>query len=131
MGEPSRRKAGRAGSTLEGGKLGLELVVSAVTEAELLVAPSRQEDPEAACRPVHDLLAGPPAFDVRDVSRPIARRAASIRAAWNLRLADAIIAATAVEAGCPGLLGNGGRFRRLEVEGLTYYHLDDLVPPPG
>jgi len=105
----------------------VELVLSTVSEAELLVAPLRQPDPEAASRPVHELLAGPPAFDVRPVSGQVARLAASYRARWNLRLADALVAASAVDAGCDALLGNDARFHRLELPELRYLHLDDLL----
>lgn len=105
----------------------LELVISVVTEAELLVAPLRMEDPDHAVATVQALLDGPPAFDVRPISRSIARRAARIRADCNLRLADAMVAATAAEAGCTALLGNDAAFKRLAVEGLQYYQLDDLV----
>ena len=51
----------------------LELVMSTVTEAELLVAPLRLEDPEPALKAIRDLVEGPAAFDIRDVSRPIAQ----------------------------------------------------------
>mgnify|MGYP002638056705 CR=1 FL=1 len=109
----------------------IDVVVSAVTEAELLVAPLRRLDPLSSCAPVHDLLNGPPALDVQPVTRQIARRAAELRARWNLRLADALIAATAAETGCTTLLGNDLQFRRLEVEGLAYHHLDDLARAPS
>lgn len=109
----------------------LEVVVSVVTEAELLVAPLRRPDSSLFCAPVHDLLNGPPALNVQAVTRQIARRAAEIRARWNLRLADALIAATAAETGCVTLLGNDLQFRRLEIEGLSYRHLDDLVETTG
>lgn len=107
-----------------------EVLMSALTEAELLVAPLRLEDPTPAVETIRDLIAGPPALDVRDVSRPIARRAARIRAEWNLRLADAVIAATAAETGSSALLGNDKRFVRLAIDGLKYFHVDDLVTPP-
>ncbi len=105
----------------------LTVVISAITEAELLVAPLRQADPASACTPIHDLLTGPPAFAVRDVTRPIARAAAELRARYNLRLADSVVAATAADAACAALLGNDSRFVRLKIDGLTYYHLDDLA----
>ncbi len=105
----------------------LELVASVVTEAELLVAPLRLENSGPAVSAVQMLLDGPPPIEIRPLSRAIARRAARIRAAWNLRLADAAIVATASESGCTALLGNDASFRRLEVDGLRYYHLDDLA----
>jgi len=105
------------------------LVVSAVTEAELLVAPFRRKD-LAAQSAVSALLNGAAISEVETVSRDVALRAAKIRAELSLRLPDAIVAATALEAGCSALLANDVKFKRLK--GIAYLHLDDLaVPPPG
>lgn len=103
------------------------LVVSAVTEAELLVAPLRRKD-EAARAAVGDLLDGEAISKVEAVSREIARRSAQIRAETMLRLPDAIVAATALDAGCSALLGNDSKFRRLK-EKIAYLHLDDQASP--
>lgn len=102
----------------------LELVVSAVTEAELLVAPFRQPDPLAAARRVQDLLSAGRGVTVVDVTRAIARRAAQLRASWELRLADALVAATAVEKECVALVSNDKHFQRLQLPGIAYLHLD-------
>lgn len=103
----------------------VELVISAITESELLVAPLRQPDPETACAPVRDLLSGPPTIQIAEVTRAIGRRAAKIRATSKLTLANALVAATGLELGCTTLLSNDKRFRQVKLENLTYVHLDD------
>jgi predicted nucleic acid-binding protein len=99
------------------------IVVSVVTEAELLIRPLRHADQEALDR-ISDLLSED-GFQVVPVDRRIGRRAALLRANQNLRLADAIIAATAVETGCEAIVGNDGAFRRLTE--IPFVCLDDLV----
>lgn len=61
-----------------------------------------------------------------EVSRAVARRAASIRADAGIGLIDAIVAATAVTEGCSVLVSNDRKFRRLAGE-IRYVHLDDHV----
>jgi predicted nucleic acid-binding protein len=53
----------------------------------------------------------------------VAERAAAIRARWNLRTPDAIIAATALQAGCSHLITNDSVFQR--VEGLNVLLISD------
>ncbi len=59
------------------------------------------------------------------MTRETARRAAGIRAEHGLRMVEAIVAATALEAGCTALVGNDRALRRLPAP--TYLHVDDLV----
>ncbi|GIU98727.1 MAG: hypothetical protein KatS3mg014_0343 [Actinomycetota bacterium] len=99
----------------------LELVASVVTEAELLVGALRSGHASV----VGQLFDGP-VLEVVPVSRPVARRAAQLRAEHRLRMVDAIVAATALEHGCTALVGNDRSFRRLEGA-LTYLHEDDLI----
>jgi predicted nucleic acid-binding protein len=124
VGDPSRGALVRA--LLERAAAGhCTLVASVITETELLVAPLRSEDARQACATVQDLLGGPPAIAIHPVTRAIARRAAQVRATWNLRLADALVLATAEEAGCNVLLGNDVRFQRIDSPQMAYVHLDD------
>ena len=101
----------------------LQLIVSVVTEAELLVRPQRDRDTDAVER-IGDLLSED-GIDVVGVDRRIGRRAARLRAMQNLSLADAIIAATAIETGCEAVVGNDGLWRRLEE--ISFVRLDDVV----
>lgn len=102
-----------------------ELTVSAVTEAELFVGPLRRGDP-ATADPIHALLNGSINLRVVPISRPIARLAAELRARFALRLADALVAATALDSGCTALLSNDRAFARL-ADRIEYIHLDDQL----
>jgi len=98
-------------------------MVSVITEAELLVRPERDGHPEAAER-IGDLLSED-GFYVVAVDRRIARRSASLRARTNLKLADAIIVATAIETGCDAVVSNDGAWRKLNE--IPFVRLDDLL----
>lgn len=104
---------------------GVTLVISAVTEAELLVGPLRAADPTAATV-VRALLDGDAQIRVRDVTRSIAQEAALLRAEERLGLIDAIVVATALEERCTALVGNDRALRRIG-DRLTYFHIDDLL----
>lgn len=108
----------------EGLRGGVSLVVSAVTEAELLVAPLRRRDSGMATV-IGRLLDGA-GVSVAEVTRDIAQRAAAVRAEHRLRLMDALVVATALASRCTALLGNDEVFRRIGGA-LTYVHLDDLI----
>jgi predicted nucleic acid-binding protein len=99
------------------------LIVSVITEAELLVRPEHDKD-EAAIERIGDLLSEDGIYVV-GVDRRIGRKAASLRAEKNLGLADAIIVATAIETGCEAIVGNDGKWRRLNE--IPFVCLDDLV----
>ncbi len=103
-------------------------MVSAITEAELLVAPLRVGG--GADRALHSLLGGPAGIRVLPATRAIARSAARLRADLGLRLADALVVATAVDSGCTALVSNDTGLRRLDdaIDALTYVHLDDHLP---
>jgi predicted nucleic acid-binding protein len=100
------------------------MVVSAVTESELLVRPFRDRDAEAIER-IADLLSED-GIEVIEVDRAIARRAAQLRAGhMPLRLPDAMIIATALDAGCDLVLGNDGEWSKLK--GVPFARLDDII----
>lgn len=102
-----------------------DVVVSVVTEAELLVRPHRKGDTEAVER-IAGILSEE-GIHVVALGRPVARSAAELRARHGLALSDAIIVATALSAGCDAIVGNDGRWRRIRE--VPYLHLDDLVSP--
>ena len=101
----------------------IQMIVSAVTEAELMVRPYREDDLEALER-ISGLLETE-GIVVVDVDRRIARRSAVIRARYGLQTADAIIVATAIETSCDVIVGNDKKWRRLEE--ITYVHLDEIA----
>lgn len=102
----------------------LSIIVSAVTEAELLVRPER-DDNHAARERIQDLLSESGIY-VAGVDRKIARRAAAIRARTRLRLPDAIIVATALETDCEAIVGNDGQWPNGDFS-IPVIRLDELV----
>ena len=102
----------------------LSVIVSAITEAELLVRPERDGN-EAARERIEDLLSETGIYVV-GVDRKVARRAAAIRAQTRIKLPDAIIVATALETDCEAIVGNDGKWSKKDVE-IPFIRLDDIV----
>jgi predicted nucleic acid-binding protein len=102
----------------------LRAVSSELTLAEVLVKPLRDGN-EALAADYRAALHTRDAFAVVPVSRGILQEAARIRARGELRLPDAIHAATALHAGCTHLLTNDPHFRSLE--GVDVILLADLT----
>ncbi|HEX5139803.1 MAG TPA: PIN domain-containing protein [Dehalococcoidia bacterium] len=107
---------------VQGGEL--SFIVSVITEAELLVRPERQED-ELARERIADLLSEDGIYVV-SVDRRIARRAAVLRGRSGLKLADAIIVATAIETGCDAVVSNDGEWGKKQID-IPFVGLDDIV----
>lgn len=104
----------------EAGKI--DLVISAVTVTELLVAPLRNHDTrsEAAVRLFTGALCR-----VSPASAAIADRAARLRAHHHLATPDALVYATGLIEGAEAIVGNDARWKR--VADGRYLHLDDLL----
>ena len=60
------------------------------------------------------------------VDRRVALEAATVRAATDIKLPDAIIVATAVISGCDALIGNDKTCARRVTE-IPYIYLDEVV----
>jgi predicted nucleic acid-binding protein len=99
------------------------MIVSAITEAELLVRPSREGNAEAVEK-IEDFLSEDGIYVV-EVTRAVARRAAKLRPVNGISIADAVIMATAVETGCDLLLGNDKRWAA--VAGAMFLRIDDAI----
>jgi predicted nucleic acid-binding protein len=105
------------------------IVLSAVTEAELLVRPMLEAN-ESAIERIADLLSED-GIEVIEVDRAIARRSALIRAGQqragrkSLKLPDAMIVATALDARCDAIVGNDKDWKK--IEGLPLLILDDIT----
>jgi predicted nucleic acid-binding protein len=99
------------------------MVLSAISEAELLVRPERDGNREAIEK-IADFLSEDGIYVV-EVTRPIARRAAKLRPVNQISIADAVIMATAVETGCDLLLGNDARWAK--APGVPFVRLDDVT----
>jgi predicted nucleic acid-binding protein len=87
-------------------------VTSVVTLTELLVGPLRANRPGLALR-FETLVRSTPHLLVVNVDGYVARRAATLRAAYGLRTADAIQLATTIERGGTAFVTNDHRLRRV------------------
>ncbi len=96
-------------------------VVSTITLLETLVQPLQRGAPALADR-YRDLFIGSENFDMLPVTLAVAE-AADLRARYNLRTADAVVAATAIQSGCQALVTNDDRLPR--VTELRVIFLDD------
>lgn len=103
------------------------VVVSAITEAEMLVRPNQRADLGAIER-ISGLLSED-GIQVSPMDRRTARRAALLRALHDFALPDAIIIATAIEMGCEAIVGNDAKWRRLAE--IPYVHLGDVIKDHG
>ena len=100
-------------------------VISTVSEMEILVEPLAQRRSQLV-NDIADLLRRLAGLDVLPVDRTLARQAAALRAETKLRSLDAIIATTALAAGCRYLVGNDREFAN-RIKGLGYIMLGDYV----
>lgn len=65
-------------------------------------------------------------FDVRTVDRTIIRRSAGLQADTGLKLADALLVATAIQAGCGSFLTADVRLGRKLNHGIAWLKPEDL-----
>ena len=91
----------------------------------MLVKPLREGDARQVDL-IDALFQGPEHVEVHPVDRKVAHRAARLRAHLGLRLDDAFIVATAVEAGCDTLVGNDALCAR-RVADIPYVYLDEVL----
>ena len=100
-------------------------VVSSLVMVELLTKPLHQGD-QNAVRAVEALMEETPGILVYPVDNTIARSAAAIRARSRLALADAVIAATAIEHRCDAIVSNDSRMVQ-EIREIPCLRLDDYT----
>jgi predicted nucleic acid-binding protein len=100
-------------------------VISTVSEMEMLVEPLARKRRQLV-NDIEDLLRRLTGLGVMPVDGTLARRAAEIRSETRLRSLDALVAATALVAGCRYLVGNDREFAR-RVKGIAYLVLRDYI----
>ncbi len=100
-------------------------ITSVVTVMELTVQPWRVGRP-AVAREYEALLFHFPNLTLADVTRDVARRAAQLRARYNVRPADALQVATTVVHRATAFVTNDHRLARLSPV-LDIIALDDFV----
>jgi len=103
----------------------LAAVTSALTLLEVLVVPLRHGD-AALARRYEALLTRSRGLELVEVSRPILRDAAALRAATGVRTPDAIQLATALARRCPAFLVNDRQLPSLP--GLRVLQVSDFLP---
>jgi PIN domain nuclease of toxin-antitoxin system len=101
------------------------VVISAVTLAEVLVLPVRNDDLSLVAT-LRRSIAELPAIRVVAFDDEIAVETAIVRGRIGLPLPDAAIVATARFVSAVGLVGNDRRWRAKSL-GVPYYHLDDVL----
>lgn len=102
-----------------------EAYISTVTLMELTVHPWRTKHPHIA-RQYEALLVHFPHLHIVDVTRDVARQAAQLRAAYNIRPADALLVATAVFSGATAFITNDKKLERLDSV-ISILVLDSFV----
>jgi predicted nucleic acid-binding protein len=100
-------------------------ITSVVTVMELTVRPW-QLGQAAVAREYETLLLHFPHLVLADVTRDVARRAAQLRARYNVRAADALQAATAMLNGATAFVSNDRKLARLTRE-LEIVLLENFV----
>lgn len=94
-------------------------IVSTMTLLEVLVQPLRLGAADMADR-YRDLLTGSRQFETLPLTEAVAETAADLRARYRLRTADAVVAATALQGGCQGLVTNDERLLRVTELGIIF-----------
>jgi predicted nucleic acid-binding protein len=107
----------------------LTLITSTIALTECLVKPLRDGDTTLVAA-YSDLFETTDGLHLVSVNAAVARRAADLRARYNLKTPDALHVATALEAGCDAFLTNDADLKR--VSELRVLVLEDLEldPPP-
>ncbi|MFN8455037.1 MAG: PIN domain-containing protein [Anaerolineae bacterium] len=100
-------------------------IASTIALMELTVHPWRLNRPDIA-RQYEVLLINFPNLKVSEVTREVARRAAQLRARYNLRPADALQVATAMTEGATLWVSNDKGLKRIEPK-LEVIILDEFV----
>ncbi len=100
-------------------------ILSTVALMELTVHPWRMNRPQVAVQ-YEAILVHFPHLQFADVTRDVARRAARLRAAYNVKLADALQVATALVNQATAYVTNDKGLKRLYPE-LSVIILDDHI----
>lgn len=103
----------------------IEGVTSAITLVEVLVVPYRSGNASLAER-YEELLTRGRGLRLMDLTRPLLRAAAQLRAGTGMKTPDALQVAAALSAGSTALVTNDDRWPE-EVAGLRIVQLDSYL----
>lgn len=108
------------------GRGAVEVVLSTITIAELLVGPFTQQQVGLVAGFEH-FVQSLPYTTLAPVSYAVARQAALLRARYRLHTPDALLVATALTEHTAGFVTNDLQLRRVQPEGITVVVLDEFV----
>lgn len=100
-------------------------LTSTITLLEITVRPLQLKRPEIATK-YEALLANFPNLTLVEIDRDVARRAAQLRAGYNIRPADALQVAACLVGGAEVFITNDRRLARLKAE-IEIIVLDDFI----
>jgi predicted nucleic acid-binding protein len=103
-------------------------VSSMLTLTEVLTQPLRADN-EILVREYEDILQNSVGFELLPLNVSIARKAADLRAHYNLKTPDAIQVATCINAGCTAFLTNDLRLKRVTEMQIMVLDELELEPP--
>jgi predicted nucleic acid-binding protein len=98
-------------------------VASVLVLTEVLVSPLKTDD-DAPIKRYEAVLANSKDFQLVSINSVIARRAAELRATYNLKTPDALHIASAIVSGCDAFLTNDKGLQRVKETSILL--LDDL-----
>jgi predicted nucleic acid-binding protein len=101
----------------------LQAIGSFIMLTEVLIQPLRTNN-QALAQKYETILLKSSGFQLIPLAEPVARRAATLRAAYKLRTPDAIHVATAIESDCDAFLTNDKGLKR--VTEISILLLDEL-----
>lgn len=101
----------------------ISAISTMVTLTEVLTYPIKQGNLQLA-NEYEKILLNSIGFRIIAVDVPVARRAAELRAQYNLKTPDALQIATALVAGCDAFLTNDVRLK--QVKAISFLILDEL-----
>jgi hypothetical protein len=101
------------------------VVLSIITICEVMTGPARNGD-ELSMHRISRGLRQLPRLTIVPFGDRVAFRAAIVRAGTGLKLPDAGVVATGIEASAIAIVGNDARWRNKSL-GIPYLHLNDFA----
>ncbi len=103
-------------------------VISALTITELLTKPFRLKD-DMKVALFEEFIKSMPNTTVKSIDYEISKKAASLRAAHNLRTPDALILSTAIDSRAKIFITNDIALKKIKIDDLKTVVLDDYLEP--
>jgi len=100
--------------------------ISVISAYEFIIKPLTENKPQEVAD-FEELIFVLLELDVYETTYPIIKRAGGLSARHNIRLPDALIAATALHHNCDALITNDKDLKKLEIEGIKVIALLDYV----